>query len=238
MNIYSIGCSFTFGDELKNAQQSAWPNVLAKKLNGSITNDAVSGGSNQRILYRTIKSIKENYDLYLIAWTTYTRFTFYKSDNNHEINFNPQLRNDIFSKETYLKNWGETLYQVWYNELYAFKLWLQQIICLQSVLQNKPYLMMNTFSNNLNVWLSDKKNFITNTKSLINFHNMTDEQIFEEYEEIQYYLNCIDLSKFYQWHNFSIDSLKKQFPYGPNGHILEQGHQHLAVLLYNHLCSK
>lgn len=238
MKIYSVGCSFTFGDELQDPQLSAWPYLLAKKLNASITNDAVSGGTNQRTVYRTIKNSVNDYDLFIIAWTTYTRFTFYKSDNNFEINFNPQLINKIYQDEKYFKDWGSILYKIYFNELFAFKLWLQQIINLQMFLKNKPYLMINTFSNNLKDWLAGAGEFIESIKSFINFDLMNDEQIFEEYNEIQYYVNCIDTDKFYKWNDFSILQLQNTFPCGPSGHILEQGHIHLADLIYNHLCLK
>ena len=89
MKIYTNGCSFTYGDELIDSKQTAWPAILANKLNGTVVNDAISGGTNSRTMYHTIKNIQQDYDLYLIAWTTYSRFTFYKSDNNFETNFNP-----------------------------------------------------------------------------------------------------------------------------------------------------
>ena len=37
--------------------------------------------------------------LHLVAWTSYSRFTFYKSDNNFQVNFNPQLADGLYEKE-------------------------------------------------------------------------------------------------------------------------------------------
>ena len=48
MRIYACGCSFTYGDELKNPNKSAWPIRLAEKLSASIDNNAVNGGTNTR----------------------------------------------------------------------------------------------------------------------------------------------------------------------------------------------
>jgi len=236
--IYANGCSFTFGDELISPNESAWPIILGSKLASGVYNDAVSGGSNSRIVYNTIKQSSKKYDLYLIAWTTYTRFTFYKSDNNFEINFNPQLKNQVYGQEKFFKQWGETLYKIWYNELYAFKKWLQEIILLQRFLVKTNYLMINTFNNNLHHWLSDESTFIENTKSLMNFDIMNDEQIFEEFKEIRYYINCIDTHKFYMWNRFCIQNLTSNYKCGPDGHLLEDGHLHIANIVYNHLCSK
>lgn len=234
--IYSNGCSFTQGDEL-NKTSLAWPHLLAKKLNTEAFNDAVSGGTNYRTVYRTTKHIKENHDLYVVAWTTYARYTYYKSDNNFEINFNPQLKNTLYENEKFYSQWGKDLYLHWHNELYAFKIWLQQIIQLQATFEKfqKNYLMINTFPNNLDKWLVSEDQFLSSVKNLINFDLMNDEQIFAEYHEIQYYLSCINTEKFYKWNNFFIDDLVQQFPVGPGGHILDAGHEHLSDLLYQHI---
>ena len=242
MRIYACGCSFTYGDELKDPSISAWPVLLANKLQASIDNDAIGGGTNYRTAYHAIKNIKNNYDLYLIAWTDYSRYTFYKSDDNSEINFTSSLNTATHLSgtiyEKIYKNWGSEFYKNWYNELYAFKLWLQQIIQLQAVLKNTNYLMINTFNNNLSTWLAPKVSLISSVKSMINFDLMNDEQIFDEFKEIQYYISLIDTSKFYKWNDFHITELCNDFKCGPGGHILEKGHKHLADLIYTHVQNK
>jgi hypothetical protein len=234
--IYTNGCSFTYGDELSDPSQ-AWPYLLAKKLNVPVFNDAVSGGTNYRTVYRAIKHIKENYKLYVIAWTANARYTYYKADNNFEINFNPQLKNTLYGTEKFYNHWGKDLYLHWHNELYSFKLWLQQIIQLQALFEqsNKKFLMINTMPNNLDTWMAPKHKFIDAVRSLINVNLMTDEQIFAEYDEINYYVSCINKQNYYKWNEFSIVSLTDQFDVGPNGHLLEQGHEHISNLIYNHL---
>lgn len=231
--IYACGCSFTYGDELKNPSESAWPILVSNKLGQTIQNDAIGGGTNYRTVYHTIKNLNK-YDFYLIAWTNYNRFTFYKSDNNFEINFNPPLAHSLYSNEWFYKDWGRTLYTHWHNELFSFKLWLQQIIQLQNVLKNN-YLMVNTVENHLSSWCATEEKFINSVKHLINFNIMTDDQIFDEYREIQYYLKLIDTSKFYKWNDFYITQLCNDFKCGPGMHILEDGHRHLAELLYTHV---
>lgn len=234
--IYTNGCSFTYGDELTDSTNS-WPYLLANKLETGVINDAISGGTNYRTVYRSLRNLNKNYNLYIVAWTVPSRYTFYKSDNNFEINFNVQLKNNLYGKEEFYSNWGKVLYKHWHNELYSLKLWLQQIIQLQSTFEKfqKNYLMLNTFSNNLDAWLAPEDQFISSVKNLINFDLMTDEQIFAEHQEIQYYLSCINTEKFYQWNNFFIADLATRFPTGPNGHILESGHQHVSDLLYQHI---
>ena len=36
MRIYSCGDSFTYGEELENPKESAWPILLGKKLNALV----------------------------------------------------------------------------------------------------------------------------------------------------------------------------------------------------------
>ena len=98
--------------------------------------------------------------------------------------------------------------------------------------------MINTMHNNLTNWLTTKAQFIDSVKSLINFDCMNDDQIFAEYDEIQYYISCIDTEKFYKWNEFYIQSLCKEYTCGTHGHFLEEGHSHMANIIYEHLCLK
>jgi hypothetical protein len=238
MKIYTNGCSFTYGDELQSPDTSAWPAVLAAQIGADITNDAVPGGTNPRTVYHTIKNLQNKFDLYLIAWTADTRFTVYKSDNNFEINFNPELENQLYGQKDFYRDWGKTYYTTWYNQLYAFKLWLQQILQLQAVLGPRPYLMINTMSNDIDRWTAPWPEFAAKVKDMINFDVMNNEQILAEHKEIQYYVAQIDVSKFYKWNQFAIQDLCSQYECGPRGHILEHGHQRLANQINEHLCLK
>jgi hypothetical protein len=231
LKIFVCGDSFTYGEELDNREISAWPYLLAGSLSAELVDTSQKASSNQRIVYQTTKNFFKDFDLYLIAWSEYARFTFYKSDNNYEMAFTPQLADEVYYNHAYYRDWGNTLYKHWFNELFGFKLWLQQIIQVQSLLDGKNYLMINTFPNNLDCWLSDKYVFIEKVKHLINFDCMNDEQIMEEYDEIQSYMSQIDTSKFYGWGDFYITKLCQSFKIGNGGHILEDGHKHLSELI-------
>ena len=228
------GDSFTYGEELDDRNQS-WPNLLSKRLGATLKDTSQRGSSNQRIVYHTTKHYADNYDLYIIAWSEYSRFTFYKSDNNLETAFTPQLTHDIYEKESYFKEWGKTLYKHWHNELFAFKQWLQQIILLQNLLKDRKVIMLNTFPNNLEHWLTVKSEFISSVKHLINFELMNDEQILAEHKEIQYYMNLIDTSIFYGWQQFFIVQLCIDYKTGPGGHFLDEGHAKMAELIYDYV---
>jgi hypothetical protein len=238
MKLYFNGCSFTYGDELTNPQQSAWPTLVVDFLKCDFSNDAISGGTNDRIMYKTIQNIN-NYDYFFIAWTTYTRFTEYNPVDNFEINFNPNLNldaslhysDDLKKNYKKYKDYGNLYYKHWFNELYEFKKWLQQIVLLQSFFKahNKPYLMLNTISNNLSAWLQPQEKFIDATRHLLDFFNyLNDDQLLNEHLQIQELHSMINKSTFIEWNNWSIKNLCSSHPCGPGGHLLEKGHQAVA----------
>jgi hypothetical protein len=238
MKMYFNGCSFTYGDELPNPQQSAWPTLVCSELKCDFLNDAVSGGTNDRIMYKTVQNIN-NYDYFVIAWTNYNRFTEYNPVDNFEINFNPNLHmdparhhsNDLKKNYSKYKDYGQIYYKYWYNDLFEFKKWLQQIILLQSFFKqhNKSFLMLNTSNNNLPLWLKPQEKFIDSTKHLIDFFDYAnDDQLLEEHTQIQKYNSMIDTSTFIEWANWSITDLSTTHECGPGGHILEEGHQAVA----------
>jgi lysophospholipase L1-like esterase len=238
MKIYVAGDSWVYGDGLKSPNTQAWPAVLGNKLGAEVYNDSCLSGSNEHFVYRAIKHLEKDIDLYIIVWTSVAKFTFYKSDNNFEAHFNPLLVHKFFGEEDYYKIWGRTLFQVWYNRLYAFKLWLQQIIQLQTMFirYNKNYLMLNTHYNDLDRWLNPWPEFIDSVKKLINFDLMTDEQIRAEYDEIQFYLRQIDTNRFYGWNSFYLHQLKSILianNHWLGNHPTADGHMYIADMLYD-----
>jgi len=234
MKIYITGDSWVNGTGLANPAEDSWPAVLSKKLNAEFYNDSMLGGSNSHFLYRTIKNLNEDFDLYIIVWTATSKFTFYKSDNNYDAHFSAVLKHDLFENEDYYKIWGRTLFRVWHNRLYALKLWLQQIIQLQTMFDryNKKYMMINAHENDLEKWLTPWPEFINATKKIINHNVMNDFQLLDEYKEIQFYVDQIDTSCFYGWNSFYLQQLKKTIAID-QVHPDKNGHQYIADLLYN-----
>jgi len=238
MKLYFNGCSFTYGDELKNPEQNAWPTLVADHLKCNFLNDAVPGGTNDRIMYKTIQNIN-NYDYFFIAWTAYTRFTEYNPVDNFEVNFNPNLNldpsvhhsNDLKTDYSKYKDYGKMYYTNWYNDLFEFKKWLQQIVLLQSFFKqhNKSYLMLNTVNNHLTVWLQARDKFINSTKHLMSFFNyLDDNQLLNEHDQIQEVVSMIDTSTFIGWNSWTITNVPYTYKRGSRGHILEDGHRAVA----------
>ena len=156
-----------------------------------------------------------------------------------EINFNPNLNLDPllhnsdnlkihYSK---YKDYGQMYYANWYNDLFEFKKWLQQIILLQSFFkqQHKAYLMLNTSGNNLLSWLQPRDKFINSTKHLLDFFDyLNDDQLLNEHDQIQDLVSMINFSTFVEWNSWAITDLTSSYKCGLGGHLLEDGHQAVA----------
>ena len=68
MRFYFTGCSHTYGDDLADPASTSWPAVVAQECNVNFLNDSVSGGTNERIMYQTIKNI-DQFDKFYIPRT-------------------------------------------------------------------------------------------------------------------------------------------------------------------------
>lgn len=234
MRLYFNGCSHTFGDDLNN-RHDAWPAILSSRLGCNFLNDSVSGGTNDRILYRTLKQHRE-FDKFYIAWTYTSRFTRYRSDNNHDVNFNAQLKHEQYGQKSEFLTYGKLHYACWNNELYNFKLWLQNIILLQRFFESikKPYVMINSDNNLIDRWSVGWDAFNNNVQSILCFDRLNDEQLYAEHLEIQSLLNQIDYSNYIGWNNWWLTILKQTHNSGPTGHLLESGHVATAEYILNY----
>lgn len=235
MKLYFNGCSHTFGDDLSDHSTQSWPSVLSKHLNCKFLNDSISGGTNDRIIYQTLKNASE-FDKIYIAWTYTTRFTRYRADNNHEVNFNSELTHKLYDKTSDFQQYGKLHYTTWYNELFSFKQWLQNIILMQRFLEsiNKPYVMVNTDNNNINRWTVGWKDFNDSVKSLLCFDLMNDEQLYLEHIEIQNLLQQINFNNYVGWNSWWLTQMCNSYPVGVTSHLLEAGHQATAEYILKH----
>lgn len=234
MKLYFNGCSHTFGDDLED-RSKAWPSLIANELNCKFVNDAVSGGTNDRIIYRTMKHAHD-FDRFYIAWTYTSRFTRYRSDNNYDVNFNSQLNHALYGKNSEFVDYGKLHYSFWHNELYAFKIWLQNIILLQHYLTSigKTYVMVNADRNFVDRWSVSWPLFNDSVKSLVCFDLMDDDILYQEHNEIQNLLKQIDTNNYAGWNSWWITQLCSKHPVGATGHLLQAGHQAVANYILEH----
>lgn len=233
MRLYFNGCSHTYGDDLDSPATQAWPSILSNSLGCEFLNDAVSGNANDHIIYRTIKNAAE-FDKIYIAWTYIERFTRYRVDNNYVVNFNPTLNNRLYGHDPIFVNYGKMHYATWHNELYGFKLWLQDIVLLQRYLESikKPYVMVNTDNNLIDRWSTSWPEFVSSVQSLLCFDFMNDDQLYQEHQEIQTLLSQINFDHYVGWNRWWLT--KDPFATGATGHYLSQGHEHIAKYILEH----
>ena len=241
--LYFNGCSFTRGSGLDNPTDESWPALVAKYYNAEYKNDAVPGGSNDRIVKGVVTNIK-NYDKFYVSWTYYSRFVKYNPVDNFEVLFNvasvfdPKDFHSDDLKHNYKKyqDLVDIYYKHWFNELYEFKGFLHQIILLQALFEvhRKDYVMLNT--SYIWPWLSPIESFIENVKDLICIDNMSDEQIYAEHKEINELISQIDKTKFVFW-NYDIVSFIREHDFfisKDDGHPNADGHKAIAEKILAH----
>lgn len=228
MRLYFNGCSHTYGDDLSDLSL-AWPALVAKELNCKFLNDSISGGTNDRIVYQTIKNHSQ-FDKFYIAWTYTSRFTRYRNDNNHQVNFNSELCHNLYGNSREFKEYGKLHYAFWNNELFNFKLWLQSIILLQRFFDSikKPYVMINSTDNLINRWCAPLEEFNASISQLVPYELMDDKQLLDEHTEIQDLLSQINYNHYYGWNRWCITDLHQKYPLGDRHHLLEDGHRAVA----------
>jgi hypothetical protein len=119
--LYINGDSHTAGtySEFANDHERCFGALIAKKYNLNYKNDALGGGSNNRII-RTSKEYLKNADaentVVLIGWSTFERTEWLVNDKWHQIAGQPQYE----IKEKYLdilwKNYTASFHKSWEKE--------------------------------------------------------------------------------------------------------------------------
>lgn len=237
MKLYFNGCSTTYGDELPEHTRlrSVWSSLVADHYKAESFNDAVKGGSNDRIVSRTILQIN-NFDKFYIQWSHIDRFTLHDANNWYEVNFQKQLVHSQYQNKDYFSKFGKFYYAYWSNSLFNFKRWLEQIILLQNFFEyhSKPYLMFSCSHNDYAVYNSPQEDFISKFSKIVDITNISDEEILMQYDQVQSLLKLINFKSFIPPSNMYAIQLVSKHPMGPGGHPLEEGHAELAKYIIDH----
>jgi len=207
MQLFTAGDSFTYGQELTNPQEEAWPALVAKEIHYTCNNAGEPGVSNDYIVRKTIQAVgNEKPHLAIIAWTSAGRIEF--GDQHGVYDIWPGCDNKMFKADTSGKlDYRHDLIRyvtLYNNEEYEYCRWLSQVILLQSFLKqsNVPYYFINTFDN-------QKRNeqYMSNNAG---------------------YIKQIDTSRFIGWPNKGIVEWAYGAEHGPGGHPLANGHERIA----------
>ena len=202
--LYTIGDSFTYGAELANPEQDAWPVLVARKANMKLLNEGEPGVGNEYIIKKTILAVsKHKPDLVIIGWTSCSRQEF--ADYVGVFDIWPTHNRRRFKNAEQRHRLPLIDYITRYNnDLHEYRRWLRQIVLLQSFLQvnNQKYLMLSTHDN---------------------------QHRFGRFWTLcQDYYDLIDHTKFVGWPNDGMVEWAFKTPHGPGGHFLEEGHQKVA----------
>jgi hypothetical protein len=206
--IYCIGDSFTYGDELFDPANDAWPALLGKMLNCSVTNMGRNATGNTRIVKRVIDvAYKKDTDIIIIAWTGPNRLEFH----DHEpYDIWPGRDTRAIMPTKIIRHIGTDYLTKSHTEkwdTWAHRQWFRDVILTQNLLenQNKKYLMMVAWHN----W-----------NPLLEYQDLWDKINFKYFLGHPSISNSPDYETFCYWANGC--------PRGPGGHPLELGHQRIA----------
>lgn len=210
-NLLTVGCSFTYGEELPTVQD-AWPYKLAHKLNSSVVNLGQPAASNDTIIRRTMDHVINDptVDLVVIGWTNIGRSEF--ADEIGYYNVWPGYQGNLFARDG--SNWRKELVEYvskYHNPAAIHRKFIQQVMLLQAFLESKniKYVMLNIVQNEYY-----KMIFFDGQ---LHYHEQVNKQTFIEYNQ----------AGMIEW--------VEGKPKGPNGHFLEEGHIIVAEKIYEHI---
>jgi len=155
MSILVVGDSVGFGSELPDVpeylgiygndnaddgsiaqpSQYAWPSLLAKRLDTTVNNLSIAGGSNDRIFRLALsESVKSKYSLVICAWTSVDRFDFSYQGKDLPLTAGVDVSFSFPWFKQYLVNH--------YDSTKTQQRWLAQLLSLQAFFkqQQQPYL--------------------------------------------------------------------------------------------------
>jgi lysophospholipase L1-like esterase len=208
--IYCIGDSFTYGEELSNREQDAYPYVLSRMLDTTVTNLGKPATGNYRMVKRTMDIVLTHKpELIVIGWSDPARQEFaddisivdlWAGRNYRNMQNSSDHRRDLIKYMTAYDVPG-----------YYYTKWLRQIILLQSFCQanNVRCVMFNAC--NAEDW---NRTYMAKHQDLVEH---------------------VDATTFVGWPLSGSTEWCFKTPHGPGGHPLEQGHQIIANKIYEHI---
>ena len=206
--VLTVGCSFTFGEELADPKTSAWPHLLGQANAWEINNQGQSGGSNDRNVRVCFEEVSNKYDLIIVAWTVHERIEVPSARGLLNLGLRYAEKANLL--------WAQEYFAKHYDRMYNYQRWLRQVIMLQSYFKqiNQPYLFLSTFG----MW-SDLR--------LAHY---------DEYmKKLQYLVDQVDSTYYVDWPKWGMVDWQGDCPRGPGGHPLELGHERIAERINEHI---
>jgi hypothetical protein len=210
MTLLTLGDSFTYGEELQSPSENCWPQQLANMLDLPLVNLGKPSNSNPAICRQLIDYFARKQNpipsLVVIGWSSPGRTEH--SDISGNFNIWPGYSGQLFKQS---HPWRDELLRYtnqYHNDSYLFELYFNQLVFVQSFLKSKgiDYVMLDTVGNEYY-----KNNFAS---------------------QYGYATHLLDFDKMISWPNEGMIEWADEYPKGPNGHFLEEGHQVVAEKIY------
>lgn len=208
MTLFTVGCSFTFGEELPDPATQAWPALLAGRLGIQLVNKAKPGVGNEYLIKKTMQFVPRlKPDLVAVSWTSCGRVEF--SDDAGTYTMWPGV--DPVHVSHYPMEHRRTLVDYLSrhnNDIHEHRRWLRDVILLQDYLK-----------------LRDVNYFFLN-----NFDNQTRNRMFAH--RSRDYTSQIDTSRFIGWPYEGVDEWIYGLPRMPKMHPGPEAHALIADRVY------
>lgn len=212
--LYVNGDSFAWGVGLDD-ESAKWPALLAEHYCLSLVNEAQPGGSNNRILRKTIDFVtKHRPTMVVIGWSSYLRTEWPGTSldplNSNSVDYNSgpiiqvQPNYDKYNQQD--KPRIEEYYKS-FNHEWAFDNYINQVLLLQTYLKSCKiqYVFMNALDNYNNEFYANNQKVSLITEEFMGWPKQSYNQWFDK----EYRL--------------------------PDGHLNARGHAKLAEMVKSHV---
>jgi hypothetical protein len=210
--LLTVGCSFTYGEELTNPESQSWSALLAEEFKYELTNLGKCGGSNDYIFRTAVEyTVDERYDLIIVQWTEPSRVEVWNECKNAPVNVSANPNGEFIVD--HLLPWVKAYYKYSYNEQFAFRNWAVKILTLQHYFNsiNQPYCMVGVSG------LNPKGHWR-------NFR-----------EQLRHLWNQVNAEHYIGWPHIGLKDWYISEPVGSGQHPLESGHRKIADEIAKHI---
>ena len=151
MQIYTVGDSFTYGEELEN-RFKAWPYLLAEKINGDVINDGKPAGSNDYMIRKLIDHVlsgkEKTPDIVVIGWSSPGRIEW--ADEVGAFDIWPGYRGKLFDADgTVWRHDLSSYIDRFHSGTWLHRRFVSQVLTTKSFLESMgiKYIMVNVVQN-------------------------------------------------------------------------------------------
>lgn len=211
-DILAVGDSFTYGEELADVN-TAYPFLLGKQLNATVTNLGKPGSGNRSMIRNVVEYVasKKPVDLVVVGWSSPGRLEF--ADEAGVFDIWPGMQVMNYSTNAWRLDLIEYIAKH-HNSEEIYKSYILDAILLQNFLKqhNIKYIMLQSIINE--------------------YYHRT------HHAQTAMLINELDVDNFVGWPRSSMYEWTKKCPKGAGGHFLEDGHSIVANKLHEHIVNK